>query len=137
MDLTDIQRYRIALERLRRILDIKLGKPLLIRTFMGHLRVLHASDIGYFRYISAKKSWEIALTDGSFLRLRVTSELKTCVHTMKIHPDSSVVHHQPALPVHDTKKHCIMCTPFHHVTELQVSQKHKKRYWNVSASSKP
>lgn len=83
MDLTDIQRYRIALERLRRILDIKLGKPLLIRTFMGHLRVLHASDIGYFRYISAKKSWEIALTDGSFLRLRVTSELKTCVHTMK------------------------------------------------------
>lgn len=127
MDLTDIQRYRIALERLRRILDIKLGKPLLIRTFMGHLRVLHASDIGYFRYISAKKSWEIALTDGSFLRLKGNLRAENlCAYDEKF----IQIHQSYIINLHYLymiqKNHCIMCTPFHHVTELQVSQKHKK-----------
>lgn len=52
MKTTEIQRYNAALERLRRLFDAKLGKPLLIQTFMGNLHVLRSNDIGYFKYIS-------------------------------------------------------------------------------------
>ena len=83
MKTTEIQRYNAALERLRRLFDAKLGKPLLIQTFMGNLHVLRSNDIGYFKYISTRKSWEIALTDGSFLRLKLIYAPKTYVHTMK------------------------------------------------------
>lgn len=70
MEITEIQRYKTALERLKQLSDIRLGKPLLIQTLMGNLRVLHSNHIGYFKYISTKKSWEIALTNGSFVRLK-------------------------------------------------------------------
>ena len=76
MKTTEIQRYNAALERLRRLFDAKLGKPLLIQTFMGNLHVLRSNDIGYFKYISTRKSWEIALTDGSFLRLKANLRAK-------------------------------------------------------------
>lgn len=55
MEMTEIQRYKIALERLKQLSDIRLGKPLLIQTLMGNLRVLHSNHIGYFKYISTKK----------------------------------------------------------------------------------
>ena len=48
MEMTEIQRYKIALERLKQLSDIRLGKPLLIQTLMGNLRVLHSNHIGYF-----------------------------------------------------------------------------------------
>lgn len=82
MEITEIQRYQIALERLKQLSDIKLGKPLLIQTLMGNLRVLHSNHIGYFKYISTKKSWEIALTDGAFVRLKGNLRAKIYVHIM-------------------------------------------------------
>ena len=65
MEMTEIQRYKIALERLKQLSDIRLGKPLLIQTFNGKPACPTLQHIGYFKYISTKKSWEIALTDGS------------------------------------------------------------------------
>lgn len=38
MEITEIQRYKTALERLKQLSDIRLGKPLLIQTLMGNLR---------------------------------------------------------------------------------------------------
>ena len=85
MKTTEIERYDAALERLRRLFDAKLGKPLLMQSFMGNLHVLRSNDIGYFKYISTRKSWEIALTDGSFLRLKANLRAKkTYVHTYEV-----------------------------------------------------
>lgn len=116
MEITEIQRYKIALERLKQLSDIRLGKPLLIQTLMGNLRVLHSNHIGYFKYISTKKSWEIALTDGSFVRLKGNLRAKIYVHIMtdlykSINPISSTYS-----IMHDTKQ------PLHHVSSFSSHQ---------------
>lgn len=46
------------------------GKPFVVTTPIGDLRFLHTSEIGYFRYQSARKIWEVALTNGTFLPLK-------------------------------------------------------------------
>ena len=46
------------------------GKPFVVTTPTGDLRFLHTSEIGYFRYQSARKIWEVALTNGTFLPLK-------------------------------------------------------------------
>ena len=45
-------------------------RPFMVMTPTGDLRFLRASEIGYFRYLSNRKIWEAALTDGTFLALR-------------------------------------------------------------------
>ena len=113
MEMTEIQRYKIALERLKQLSDIRLGKPLLIQTLMGNLRVLHSNHIGYFKYISTKKSWEIALTDGSFVRLKGNLRAKNlCAYNdrfIQIH-QSYIINIQYLCMIQNN--HCIMYPPF-------------------------
>lgn len=127
MEMTEIQRYKIALERLKQLSDIRLRKPLLIQTLMGNLRVLHSSHIGYFKYISTKKSWEIALTDGSFVRLKGNLRAKNlCAYNdrfIQIH-QSYIINIQYLCMIQNN--HCIMYPPFHHINELCISQKYKR-----------
>ena len=42
-------------------------KSFMVVTPVGDLRVLRVSDIGYFRYVSDRKIWEVALVNGSFI----------------------------------------------------------------------
>lgn len=127
MEKSEIQRYKIALERLKRLSGRKSGNPLLIKTLMGDLRILQPDDIGYFKYISDKKSWEIALTDGSFIRLGRNLRAKNlCAYNGKfiqIH-QSYIINIQYLCMIQNN--HCIMYPPFHHTDELILSQKHKK-----------
>lgn len=113
MEIAEIQRYKIALERLKQLSDIRLGKPLLIQTLMGNLRVLHSNHIGYFKYISTKKSWEIALTDGSFVRLKGNLRAKNlCAYNdrfIQIH-QSYIINIQYLCMIQNN--HCIMYPPF-------------------------
>jgi len=127
MEIAEIQQYKIALERLKQLSDIRLGKPLLIQTLMGNLRVLHSNHIGYFKYISTKKSWEIALTDGSFVRLKGNLRAKNlCAYNdrfIQIH-QSYIINIQYLCMIQNN--HCIMYPPFHHINELCISQKYKR-----------
>ena len=71
---------------------------------MGNLHVLRSNDIGYFKYISTRKSWEIALTDGSFLRLKANLRAKDlCTYNEEIGANSPILHYQYALFTHDTE----------------------------------
>ena len=136
MEMTEIQRYKIALERLKQLSDIRLGKPLLIQTLMGNLRVLHSNHIGYFKYISTKKSWEIALTDGSFVRLKENLRAKNlCAYNdrfIQIH-QSYIINIQYLCMIQNN--HCIMYPPFHHINELCISQKYKRELTAISTNS--
>lgn len=128
MEITEVQqRYKTALERLKKLSDIKSGKPMLIQTLMGNLRVLRPDNIGYFKYISTKKSWEIALTDGSFVRLKGNLRAKNlCAYNerfIQIH-QSYIINIQYLCMIQNN--HCIMYPPFQHTNELCISQKHKK-----------
>ena len=127
MKTTEIQRYNAALERLRRLFDAKLGKPLLIQTFMGNLHVLRSNDIGYFKYISTRKSWEIALTDGFFLRLKANLRAKDlCTYNeefVQIH-QSYIINMHYLHMIQNNR--CLMTPPFHYTNELYISQKYKR-----------
>ena len=44
-------------------------KPFMLFTPTGDLRFVRPSEIGYFRYVSSRKIWEVALSNGAFYRL--------------------------------------------------------------------
>lgn len=128
MEVTDIQRYKIALEHLKTIYNLKHRKPLLIHFFTDSLRVLYSNDIGYFRYISTKKSWEMALTDGSFIRLK---RFLRAEHLCAYNENFVQIHQSYIINLHYLymikDNHCILLSPFHTTKELQISQKYKRR----------
>lgn len=127
MKATDIQRYKTTLEHLRTIYNLSHRKPLLIRIFTGDLRVLYSNDIGYFRYTSKKKSWEMALADGSFIRLkRYLRAEDLCTYNdnfIQIHQSYVINLHY----LHMIKdRSCILSPPFQATKGLPISQKHRK-----------
>ena len=51
-------------------------KSFMVVTPVGDLRVLRVSDIGYFRYVSERKIWEVALVNGTFIPLKRNTRAK-------------------------------------------------------------
>lgn len=102
-------------------------KPFMVVTPTGDLRFLHASEIGFFRYLSERKLWEVALSDGTFLPLkRNTTAEQLCIYDkafVQIH-QSYIVNMNYLVMVQDNR--CIMYPPFDGCEELQVSKKFKK-----------
>lgn len=104
------------------------GRPFVVTTPMGDLRFLHASEIGYFRYLSGRKIWEVALSDGTFLPLRrnMTAE-QLCSYDssfVQIH-QSFIINMHYLVMVQDNR--CIMYPPFNVMEKLVVSKKYKKK----------
>ena len=103
-------------------------KPFILVTPTGDLRVLRASDIGYFRYQSSRKLWEVALTNGTFFPLkRNTSAEQLCAYDeyfVQIH-QSYIINLNYLMMVQDNR--CIMYPPFNAVAEdLLVSKIYRK-----------
>ncbi len=102
-------------------------RPFMVVTPMGDLRFLHASEIGYFRYVSGRKIWEIALPDGTFLPLkRNTTAEQLCGYSssfVQIH-QSYIINMSYLVMVQDNR--CIMYPPFNKEKALLVSKKYKK-----------
>lgn len=102
-------------------------KSFMVVTPMGDLRVLRVSDIGYFRYVSDRKIWEVALANGSFIPLkRNTRAEHLCAYDpafVQIH-QSYIINMNYLLMVQGGQ--CVMYPPFNEVDELQVSKKYKK-----------
>lgn len=102
-------------------------RPFMLVTPMGDMRFLRASEIGYFRYLSNRKIWEVALTDGTFLPLRRnTTAEQLCAYDsvfIQIH-QSYIINLHYLIMVQDNK--CIMYPPFNVVEELVISKKYKK-----------
>ena len=100
----------------------------MVTTPTGDLRFLHTSEIGYFRYQSARKIWEVALTNGTFLPLkRNTTAEQLCAYDTaftQIH-QSYIINLHYLIMVQDNR--CIMYPPFNSLEELVVSKKYKKK----------
>lgn len=43
---------------------------LAVNTYTSEMRILRLSEIGYFRYSSKRRIWEVAISDGSFVALK-------------------------------------------------------------------
>lgn len=102
-------------------------RPFMLVTPTGDMRFLRASEIGYFRYLSNRKIWEVALTDGTFLPLRrnMTAE-QLCAYDsvfIQIH-QSYIINMHYLVMVQDNK--CVMYPPFNAAEELVISKKYKK-----------
>ena len=84
-------------------------------------------DIGYFRYISERKIWEVALANGTFIPLkRNTRAENLCAYDtafVQIH-QSYIINMNYLLMVQGCQ--CVMYPPFNNVDELQVSKKYRK-----------
>lgn len=102
-------------------------RPFMVMTPTGDLRFLRASEIGYFRYLSNRKIWEAALTDGTFLALRrSTTAEQLCAYGsvfIQIH-QSYIINMHYLIMVQDNR--CIMYPPFNAAEELLISRKYKK-----------
>lgn len=102
-------------------------RPFMLVTPTGDLRVVRASDIGFFRYLSSRKIWEVALSDGTFLALkRNTSADQLCAYDdafVQIH-QAYIINMNYLVMVQDNR--CIMYPPFNTTEELLVSKKYKK-----------
>lgn len=102
-------------------------RPFMVMTPTGDLRFLRASEIGYFRYLSNRKIWEAALTDGTFLALRRSTKAEQlCAYDsvfIQIH-QSYIINMHYLIMVQDNR--CIMYPPFNAAEELLISRKYKK-----------
>ena len=107
--------------------DDKAGKKFMIVTPIGDLCFLQASEIGYFRYVSSRKIWEAALTNGKFLPLRrnITAE-QLCMFDpqfLQVH-QSFIVNQNFLMMVQDG--YCVLYPPFNKDVSILVSKKYKK-----------
>ena len=70
-----VQRYRRAITGKRSHVlkgssDTGLGDVFTAATITNEMRIMRPAEIGYFRYSSRRKVWEVALSDHSFVQLK-------------------------------------------------------------------
>lgn len=99
----------------------------MISTPTNDLRILRTIDIGFFRYNSERKLWEVILNNTTPLLLKKNT---TADHIkgydscfVQIH-QSYIINVNYLMMIKENR--CVMFPPFENVTELQVSKKYKK-----------
>ena len=103
------------------------GKTFIVFTPTNDMRALHISEIGFFRYCSDKKQWEVVLDAQPPLPLRrgMTAEqiIQCSPNFVQIH-QSYIINIDYLMIIKESK--CLLYPPFDKVTELMVSRKYKK-----------
>ena len=99
----------------------------MISTPTNDLRILRSIDIGFFRYNSDRKLWEVSLNNQAPLLLKKN----TTADNIKAYDSCFVQIHQSYIInvnylMMIKENRCVMFPPFENVTELQVSKKYKK-----------
>lgn len=132
-DLKDILvRFIKQVEEGQRV-SLPLGPPLhagqtfIVFTPTNDMRALRPAEIGFFRYCSDRKQWEIILNNQLPLVLRrgMTAEQITQYSPsfVQIH-QSYIINIDYLIIIKDSR--CILYPPFDKITELLVSRKYKK-----------
>lgn len=99
----------------------------MISTPTNDLRILRSIDIGFFRYNSDRKLWEVVLNNQSPLLLKKNTtadhikEYDSCF--VQIH-QSYIINVNYLMMIKENR--CVMFPPFEKVAELQVSKKYKR-----------
>ncbi len=103
------------------------GETFMVFTPTNDMRALHVSEIGFFRYCSDRKLWEVVLGNQPpvVLRRGVTAgqivAYSPCF--VQIH-QSYIINIDYLMIIRDNR--CLMYPPFDQVTELLVSKKYKR-----------
>lgn len=104
-----------------------LRQTFIVFTPTNDMRALRISDIGFFRYSSERKQWEVILNNQPPLALRrgTTAEQITqfSQNLIQIH-QSYIINIDYLMIIKDNR--CFLYPPFDRVTELMVSRKYKK-----------
>ncbi len=122
------QKLVVAQPEIRNITRLPMGQSFLVFTPTNDMRVLRSAEIGFFRYCSARKIWEVIFTHEAPLTLRrgITAEQITANLTnfIRIH-QSYIINMDYLMLIKDNR--CVMYPPFDQVTELLVSKKYKRQ----------
>ncbi|WP_291584264.1 response regulator [Bacteroides sp.] len=106
-------------------------KPLLITTITNDKVILRPQNIGYFRYNSERKLWEIILDDFRHVILKhnTTAEviLNYGAEFIQIHK-TYIININYLSMIQESA--CVMLYPFNMVTELKVSKIYKKKLFD-------
>lgn len=106
-------------------------KPLLITTITNDKVILRPQNIGYFRYNSERKLWEIILDDFRHVILKhnTTAEviLNYGAEFIQIHK-TYIININYLSMIQESA--CVMLYPFNTVTELKVSKIYKKKLFD-------
>lgn len=107
------------------------GQTFIVFTPTNDMRALRPGEIGFFRYCSDRKQWEVILNNQPPLALRrgMTAEQITLYSPcfVQIH-QSYIINIDYLMLIRDNK--CVLYPPFDKVTELLVSKKYKKELQN-------
>lgn len=122
------QKMVVVQPEIHHITRLPIGQSFIVYTPTNDMRVLRSAEIGFFRYCSDRKIWEVVFTREVPLTLRrgITAEQITSnlPNFIQIH-QSYIINMDYLMLIKDN--HCIMYPPFDQVTELQVSKKYKKQ----------
>ena len=103
------------------------GQTFIVFTPTNDMRALRSAEIGFFRYCSDRRQWEVVLNNQPPLVLRrgMTAEqiIQYSPCFVQIH-QSYIINIDYLMIIKDNK--CILYPPFDKITELLVSRKHKK-----------
>ena len=103
------------------------GQTFIVFTPTNDMRALRPAEIGFFRYCSERKQWEVVLNDQLPLALRrgMTAEQITSFSPcfVQIH-QSYIINIDYLMLIRDNR--CVLYPPFDKITELLVSKKFKK-----------
>lgn len=107
--------------------SVPAGQTFIVFTPTNDMRALRPSEIGFFRYCSDRKQWEVVLNNQPPLALRrgMTAEQITQYSPcfVQIH-QSYIINIDYLMIIKESK--CMLYPPFDGVTELLVSRKYKK-----------
>ena len=99
----------------------------MISTPTNDLRILRSIDIGFFRYNSDRKLWEVVLNNQLPLLLKKNT---TADHIKGYDPCFVQIHQSYIININYLmmikENRCVMFPPFENITELQVSKKFRK-----------
>lgn len=103
------------------------GQTFIVFTPTNDMRALRPAEIGFFRYCSERKQWEVILSQQPPLVLRrgMTAEqiIQYSPCLVQIH-QSYIINIDYLMIIKDSK--CLLYPPFDKVDELLVSKKYKK-----------
>ena len=103
------------------------GQTFIVFTPTNDMRALRPAEIGFFRYCSERKQWEVILSQQPPLVLRrgMTAEqiIQYSPCFVQIH-QSYIINIDYLMIIKDGK--CVLYPPFENVDELLVSKKYKK-----------
>ena len=109
-------------------ISVQAGQTFIVFTPTNDMRALRPAEIGFFRYCSDRKQWEVILNNQPPLTLRrgMTAEqiVQYSSGFVQIH-QSYIINIDYLMLIKDNN--CVLYPPFDKVTELIVSKKYKKK----------